>query len=106
MPFTGDENHVILIKDAAALTARFRATIQPGAKIGGYFGRTAIEAILQQAGCVGIRYYYGIDDKKNQVMVLVGVDANENDLVTGKIAEISLPCPHYCSTANLLNSGT
>lgn len=102
--FKGDENHDISLAEAAEMTARFRDTISAGDKIGGFFGKTAIKNILQQEGCVGIRYYYGLDGNDKPVLVLVGVDANGDDLYQGNLAEVSFPCPTYCSTANELNS--
>jgi hypothetical protein len=102
--FTGSENHDIRIDEAAALTARYRAKMQANDKQGGFFGRDAIEAILSQARCVGIRYYYGLDSQNQQVMVLVGVDEFENDLADGILAEASVTCPPRCSENNSLNS--
>jgi hypothetical protein len=105
MSFTGEENHDISLEEAAKLTARFRASVGADAKIGGFFGNRAIMRILNQDGCVGIRYYYGLDSHSNPVLVLVGVDAHENDMEHGELAELSLPCPHMCSIGNQLNGG-
>ena len=102
--FTGSENHDIGMEEAAALTARYRARMQANEKQGGFFGRDAIEAILAQARCVGIRYYYGLDSENQRVLVLVGVDENENDLIQGDLAQAALPCPPRCSENNSLNS--
>jgi len=102
--FTGDEDHNISLEEAAQMTSRFRATIPPGAKTGGFFGRTAIRQILAQEGCVGIRYYYGLNDNNDPVLILSGVDTNGNDIFEGELAEISSPCPPNCSEPNPLNS--
>ncbi len=104
MSFTGDENHSLTLIKAAEMTARFRHSVPAGSKIGGFFGRNAIEAILAQNGCVGIRYYYGLDSNNKPVIILVGVTSDENDLHSGELAEISFPCPEYCATNNPLNS--
>ena len=103
MPFTGDENHAIAKSDAAQLTARYRVGLPPGSKIGGFFGKAALVKILNQPDCVGIRYYYGKDNTNSPVLVLVGATANQDDLVDGELAEISLPCPNWCGRANVLN---
>jgi hypothetical protein len=104
MTFTGQENHQISLNDAAALTSRYRA--QMGTRIlkGGFFGKDAIQAILNQADCVGIRYYYGLDANNIQVLVLVGTNAKGDDLVNGELAEMSIPCPDWCGGPNALNS--
>lgn len=104
MAFTGREEHGITLADAAEMTARFRNTIEPRSIIGGFFGAVAIRRILDQGGCVGIRYYYGLNNESVPVLILVGVDADENDIADGELAEISLLCPNNCSALNDLNS--
>jgi hypothetical protein len=101
---TGHEDHNIGLQAAANMTRRYRESIEKGNKIAGYFGEDAIEAILAQDGCIGIRYYYGINDEGQKVLILVGVKANADDIYEGRIMEMSWPCPHCCSTANPLNS--
>ena len=102
--FTGNENHDITLADAAALTKKYRDSVPDGSRKGAFFGRAAIEAILAQADAVGIRYYHGIDDRGEPVLVLTGADANENDLYQGLLAERAMPCPTQCGTNNPLNS--
>ena len=103
MPFTGQENHTISLQDAAVLTKRYRDANINAAK-GGFFGEDAIKDILNQPGCVGIRYYFALDVANVLKVVLVGTDANENDLVNGEIAEFSVMCPTICGINNPLNS--
>src|SRR4051812_6791986 len=104
---TGNENHNITFTDAGKLTKKYRDTIPLNEIIGGYFGRAAIETLLAQTACVGIRYYYGINTDDKKVLVIVGVDRDGNDLAdpnTNVCKEISLPCPTLCSSPNALNS--
>ncbi|MBI3194191.1 MAG: hypothetical protein HYZ34_06970 [Ignavibacteriae bacterium] len=106
MAFTGDENHAISLNDAARLTYNFRESrVIPDIK-GGYFGRRAIEEVLGQDGCVGIRIYYGTKDDGSPSFVVVGVDAIEDDIIDGNAAimDENLPCPPRCGKANVLNS--
>ena len=103
MSFTGNEDHSITLAQASAWTANFRAA-HPSAIKGHYFGGKAISDILAQTGCVGIRIYYAMDDDGVQQLIVVGVDANENDMCEGLLAERSMPCPPYCGNANCLNS--
>lgn len=102
MEFTGKEQHSISLDEAARMTARYREKVEKGAIIGGYFGREAIEKILAQEGCVGIRYYYAEKDDGTPTLVLVGVDKEGNDLVHGAVSELSWPCPPYCGKSNPL----
>lgn len=94
--YTGQENHVISLDQAAKYVQNFKNFPRtPGVK-GGYFGRSIFEKILSQAGCVGIRYYYGQDDNGSSNLVLVGVDGGGNDMTSGVMGELSWPCPPYC----------
>jgi hypothetical protein len=105
MSFTGLEDHNIPLPEAAELTANYRAANPPGVVIGHYFGQEAINNILAQPGCVGIRIYYGqttVGAEKK--LVITGVDASENDMYTGVLAEHGFPCPSVCSVNNPLNS--
>jgi hypothetical protein len=106
MSFTGHENHAISLQEASAMTKRFRDNQTSATYIKAeYFGRDAIEAILNQENCVGIRAYYAIDENMVNKLVLVGVDASENDLFNGVLAEKGFVCPPTCSTnASPLNA--
>lgn len=103
--YTGNENNEISYEDAATLTANYRdAQIGEDYVKGEYFSTDSIQAILNQDGCVGIRVYYGIDENNVQRLVIVGVTANENDMVSGAIMEHGSLCPPYCGASNNLNS--
>ncbi|MCC6369602.1 MAG: hypothetical protein IT236_01215 [Bacteroidia bacterium] len=104
MSFTGHEDHSITLAEASEWTANYRATISSGGTIAHFFGKDAIQAILDQSGCVGIRIYYAIDDLGNKQLVLVGANADENDLYEGLLADRALACPINCSSPNPLNS--
>lgn len=108
MAFTGSEQHEISFEVGGALTKKYRDQMAPGQRKGGFFGSEAIQALLNQDHCVGIRYYYGLDKNGKQELVLVGTDANENDLVgEGNLCmDVSIPCPDRCGENNILNTGT
>ena len=57
----------------------------PGDNIPNYIGRNIIEKILDQPGCVGIRFYNAINEDGRKTLVYVGVDAND-DLITESVA--------------------
>jgi hypothetical protein len=104
--FTGSEVHLMDINAAAALTAAYRDG-DPLQILGGFFGADAINFILEQPGCVGIRYYYGKQVDGSPTIVMVGADAAGNDILAGInpiVIDMSLPCPRFCSTPNALNS--
>ena len=104
MPFTGNEDHSISLADAAKLTKRYRDSVPTGSTIAHFFGKDAIQAILNQENCVGIRIYYGLNTQDVKQLVAVGVTPDENDMYNGILAEKSFICPTQCSANNPLNS--
>lgn len=103
MSFTGNEDHSITLAAASAMTKDFRDA-NPGAILGGFFGKAAIQAILDQPDCTGIRYYNALTANGDPTLVLVGVKANQDDLVNGLLADYAKPMPPYSSANNALNS--
>jgi len=74
-----------------------------------FFGKNILTDILNQPGCMGIRFYYGIDDQGKKALVLVGTDKKGVNIWSGKTSkgkltaavrplggDISYPCPPYC----------
>jgi hypothetical protein len=100
-------NHLISVAEGAAMTARFRKQ-NPGGIRGWLFDRRAIDALLAQAGCGGIRIYRALREDGAEQVVLVGTDEVGNDLVPatisgpGLVAEIGWPCPPACGAASVL----
>jgi hypothetical protein len=101
---TGAECHDITLAQASGWTKNYRDTISVTETIAHYFGKQAIQAILNQEDCVGLRLYYALDNDSNKQIIVVGVDEDNNDLYNGLLAERSLKCPQDCPTANPLNS--
>jgi hypothetical protein len=67
------------------------------------FDRIAIDKILGQPGCTQFRIYYGMGTDLKIHAILVGVDANDTDILPGgddleneMIAEMSRRCPDIC----------
>lgn len=105
MAFDGSEGGPIQLNKAKGYTATYRAQNPNGLK-GHFFGREILNDILEQTGCEGIRIYYGINDDGEQALVLVGADANEDDMLgeTHTIGDYSIACPNRCGSSNALNS--
>ena len=96
MPFPPKRDHTIPRAAAAALTRRYRESAGEGAQLATMFPRDVYERILGQPGCAGIRAYHGRGEKGESHTVLVGVDADGNDLMDAFLAEYGLTCPPYC----------
>lgn len=102
MTFDGNEGEVVTLAEAASWTANYRSA-NPGAIKAHAAGKNKLNSILNQDGCLGIRTYYAIDSEDALCLVMVGVDANGDDMENGVILERMSPCPPYCSGTGTLN---
>ena len=95
--FSADQDHYITTEEAKEMVRGYNKDMPAGmSRVGGFFGRDAIEAILAQDDVVGIQYFYGRDDEDNVVLVLIGTTAEGEIKLDGVLAEKSLPCPPWC----------
>lgn len=104
MAFNGDEGTVVTLADASRWTANYRKTVQSDEIIAHFFGKNQLLKILNQKGCMGIRFYYGIGDDGKKNLIAVGATSDQNDMVNGIILEFAFPCKSFCSSQNSLNS--
>ena len=95
-------NHRISLAEAAAHTKRHRDAKVSEIKAGA-FRRDQVLELLNQAGCVGLRIYYGRDTAGAPNLVLTGIDSADSDLTGGVILELQFPCPPFCGGDNQLN---
>jgi len=124
--------HKISLARAIAMTQRYRqqkhnvikkefAHILPLSET---FNRAAFDRLLSQAGCAGVRIYYSMDEELQLHTIIVGVNANNEDLLPvaamsapketaaqtttagsdGEILEEAQVCPPSCSPASPLNT--
>lgn len=98
MSFNGKEGSQISVQQGATMTSDYRSKFpnQPKAH---FFGKDILNTILAQNGCEGIRFYQGLDANGNIELVIVGADANENDMLNF-IGDTSVPCPSRCDNNN------
>lgn len=105
MATTIDKNSskVITLKDAKDYTHEFQNEV-PNEIKSFYAGSNKLNLILEQSGCIGIRIYNGLNattGKKN--LVLVGVNADGEDMVTGPILQDLITCPPKCFNSELID---
>ena len=103
MPLPPKSNHMVTLAEAGVLTANYRKQVGTEAVKGGMFFKEILEKIINQPGCVGLRYYYGWQENGTPALVLVGVDAQGRDIVRGILGDASWLCPPYCNEVNALN---
>ena len=56
------------------------------------FGREKILEVLDQIDCVGLKIYHGMEDGK-KTLVLVGVNDDGDDIVSGLKIDKAIACP-------------
>lgn len=56
----------------------------------------AYEQLLAQPGVEKVRTYFGLDSNNQLSIVVVGVDAQGDDITTGLILGDSKLCPNFC----------
>lgn len=100
-----DVRHEISLQEASQLTARFQENVQPGQPKGGFFGKQALQRLLNHPECVGLRCFFGADKEGTRVMVMLCVDKFGAERFDGPSIEFSTPCPPLCGKSNLLNHG-
>jgi len=103
MALPPSHDHRITLAEAIALTQRSRDAASPRNERGGMFHRAAVDELLAQPGCVGLRYYHGRHADGSSAIVLVGVDDKGNDMTDGVLLERQFPCPPYCGDPDGLN---
>jgi len=66
--------------------------------------KVALERVLGQEGCVGVRAYFALNTDMTMTLVYVGVDDFGNDLDDGELAERTFLCPPFCAMDSALDS--
>jgi len=98
-------SHKISLEAAAELTVRYQESLQPGQPKGGFFGKQAIQKLLDHPECVGLRFYFGAKRDGARVIVVMCVDKFGAEMFHGPAVDLSIGCPPICSPPNLLNHG-
>lgn len=98
MAFTIDDGEFISLQDAINWTANHRKSAGDSAIKAQFYGKAKLAQIVQQQGCVGLRVYYAIDDQGVPVLVLIGTDAEGNDIESELILERGTACPPNCGS--------
>jgi hypothetical protein len=104
MPFPPRREHKITLAEAKAMTKKHRDD-SPGGGVerAHMFPRDVFEALLANPKVRGVRLYHGKGTGGENSLVVVGVDADGNDLLDGDIIDRGFPCPPFCTGAGGLN---
>jgi hypothetical protein len=114
-PMPDPESHSILLSDAKKMISLFRASRETildtpfqNSNILAHsetFNKDAFKGFLDNDDVKGIRIYYGMSADMKVHAIIVGTDADGNDILPdkGEILEEGLRCPTYCPPASDLN---
>lgn len=102
VPPVGKRNHELTHTQARTMRQAYLKKYEgrPGSLKPGAYGRNVFEKILKQKGCVGIRFYPGVDPDGNVTVLFAGFDKEGNDILAGTIGDNPWWCPPYCSAPN------
>ena len=93
-----NNNHEITLQEAITMTHAYQNAPQfAGQTKAGLISASAVQDLLNQPGCVGVRIYFALDANNNLTNVLVGTDIQENDITSGIILDRLIYCPVRCS---------
>ena len=96
--FDGTEGSTITAQEAATLRSNYEAGISQGDILGVFMGKDLLGDILEQQGCMGIRFYFGKDDNDKLTLVLRSADKDGNDI--GIYGNRLVFCPPNCPPAD------
>ncbi len=113
MPLPPPRDHKIPLAVAVAMTRRYRASVKPGAFQAGLFPCKEFEDLLTLKGCAGIRIYLGSHEDNSVSLIMVAVDAEGRDIVSGpdglyqegEVVQDTIQCPPFCDKGSPLNGG-
>ncbi len=94
--------HGISLQEASELSARYQENLPPGQPKGGFFGKQAVQRLLDHPECVGLRFFYGAHKDGKRAIVGMCVDKFGAEMFHGPMVELSALCPPFCSSPNLL----
>ncbi len=111
-------NHQITLATAVAMTLRYRQNQPLNLPICETFESAIVSSLLAEPGCEFFRIYYGRDENNDIHAILVGGNANNEDIlqpdssvIKGGITtdgalllEDGYRCPKDCPTSSPLNS--
>lgn len=90
--------HIITLAEATTMTHAYQNAQEfQGLTKACMIDVNAYQLVINQQGCTGIRTYFAKNSSGILTIVVVGVDANGNDLTNGVLLNKAEDCPDDCS---------
>jgi len=87
----------ITLAEAIGMTHAYQNdSLFSGQTVSAKIPNAAYLEIINQPGCVEVRTYFAKNAAGALTLVIVGVDANGNDMTAGKIMNRLIKCPNDC----------
>ena len=87
----------ISLNEAKSMTHAFQnSSLGTNQTIAGLVDKTNLLTLLNQEDCTGVRIYNALNEEGKITYVLVGVNANNEDM-TNYILDKTVNCPNNCS---------
>lgn len=99
MPPLPPRDHRIARDRARTIAKRYRDSLRRPIRHGACgctFHADQVRELLDQPGVAGLRIYLATESDGSPAIVLMGADADNNDMDSGTVLEIGFPCPPYC----------
>lgn len=91
MIVTGNEGGPISNADATTWINNFK-NANPNETWSHLFGINVINSVMNQSGCLALRFYNALDEQNVKKIIIFGVNASGEGL-NGYIADNAIPCP-------------
>lgn len=101
-----NNTHVISLDEAKQMTHAYQNAPQfQGLTVASMIDKEAYQLVIDQPNCVNIRTYFGLNSEEKLTIVIVGVDANGEDMTDGVLLNRALLCPENCPQISPLLDG-
>lgn len=90
--------HVISLDEAKQMTHAYQNSTQfQGMTIACKIDKEAYQLVMNQPNCVSVRTYFGLNSEEKLTIVVVGVDAEGEDMTDGVLVNRGQDCPNFCN---------
>jgi hypothetical protein len=95
--------HEITLQEAITMTHAYQNTPQfAGQTKAGLITASAVQDLLNQPGCLGVRIYFALNTNNDLTTVMVGTNSTGEDMTDGILLNKNQNCPPWCSPSSEL----
>jgi hypothetical protein len=92
-----NNSHEVSLDQAKEMTHAYQnAPNFQGLTVSGMIDKDSYLQVVNQPNCVNVRTYFALNSDMKLTIVVVGVDANGEDITDGVLLNKALLCPENC----------